>query len=52
MNVDKLIYEAVGASFEVYNQFGPGLLEGVYEKALMHELKLRGLHVASEVPVD
>ena len=52
MTVDKLIYEAIGASFEVYNAFGPGLLESVYEKALIQELKLRGLKVASQVPVD
>ena len=52
MTVDKLIYEAIGASFEVYNAFGPGLLESVYEKALIQELKLRGLKVTSQVPVD
>lgn len=52
MTVDKLIYEAIGASFEVYNALGPGLLESVYEKALIQELKLRGLKVASQIPVD
>ena len=52
MITDKLIYEAIGACFEVYNALGPGLLENVYEKALMQELKLRGLHVASQIPVD
>ena len=52
MTIDKLIYEAIGASFEVYNVLGPGLLESVYEKALIHELKLRGLQVSSQVPVD
>ena len=52
MTTDKLIYEAIGACFEVYNALGPGLLESVYEKALMQELKLRGLHVASQILVD
>ena len=52
MDVNKLIYDAIGASFEVYNALGPGLLEGVYEKALIHELKLRGLKVSSQVPVE
>lgn len=52
MEVDKLIYDAIGASFEVYNALGPGLLESVYEKALIHELKLRGLNVSSQVPVE
>ena len=52
MDVNKLIYVAIGASFEVYNSLGPGLLESVYEKALIHELKLRGLNVSSQVPVE
>lgn len=52
MTTDKLIYESIGACFEVCNTLGPGLLESVYEKALMQELKLRGLHVASQIPVD
>ncbi len=52
MNTDKLIYEVIGASMEVYNALGPGLLESVYEKALVYELRLRGLKVASQLPVD
>ena len=28
---------------EVYGHFGPGLLESVYEKAMLRELELRGL---------
>lgn len=52
MDVNKLIYDAIGASFEVYNALGPGLLESVYEKALIYELKLRGLSVSSQVPVE
>ena len=51
MSVDKLIYEAIGASFEVYNSLGPGLLEHVYEKALVHELEIRGLHVETQTLV-
>lgn len=49
---DKLIYEAIGACYDVYNYLGPGLLESVYEKALIQELKLRDLSVKSQVPVD
>lgn len=52
MTTDKLIYEAIGSCFEVYNALGPGLLESVYEKALTQEFKLRGLNVKSQVPVD
>ncbi len=35
----------------VYGYFGPGLLESVYEKALVRELELRGLKVTSQVTV-
>ena len=45
------MYEVRGAAMEVYNHFGPGLLESVYEKAMMQELKLRGLKVVSQVPI-
>lgn len=34
---------------DVYGYFGPGLLESVYEKAMMRELQLRGLKVQSQV---
>ncbi len=47
----KLIYEVRGAAMEVYNHFGPGLLESVYEKAMAQELTLRGLNVETQVPV-
>ena len=52
MTVDELIYESIGACFEVYNELGPGLLESVYEKALRYELELRELNVKSQVAVD
>ena len=37
--------------FEVYKNLGPGLLESVYEKALMMELASRGMTVKNQVPV-
>jgi len=37
---------------EVYNYYGPGLLEAVYHKALILEMEQRGLKVESEIPVD
>ena len=46
--VQKLRYEdltkvIIGAAIEVHKLVGPGLLEGVYEECLCHELKLRDL---------
>ena len=52
MSIDQLIYEVIGASFEVYNSLGPGLLENVYEKALKHELQIRQLNVETQTPVE
>ena len=49
---DPLSYKVIGCAMEVYNTFGPGLLEAAYEKALIHELQLNGLSVASQVPVE
>ena len=39
------------AAFHVHSALGPGLLETVYEVALEHELKKRGLAVKRQEPV-
>lgn len=36
---------------EVYKQLGPGLLESVYEQALIQELKLNDIPVDSQVEI-
>ena len=41
----------IGAVIEVHRLLGPGLLEGVYESCLCHELMLRGLKVERQVAV-
>ena len=51
MTVNELTYEIRGAIFDVYNELGPGLLESVYEEALVFELKERGLEVERQVEV-
>jgi GxxExxY protein len=33
----------IGAAIEVHRTMGPGLLESIYERCLMHELDLRGI---------
>jgi GxxExxY protein len=39
----------VGAAFRVHAELGPGLLEGVYEVCLAHELTKRGFFVERQV---
>lgn len=49
---DQLTEEIIGAAIEVHKILGPGLLESIYEQALLHELNLRGIEAAREVKVD
>ena len=46
---DSLTERVLGAVFEVSNTLGAGFLEKVYQRALLHELRLRGLRVAAEL---
>ena len=39
----------IGAAIEVHRHLGPGLLESAYERALHHELQLRGARVLRQV---
>ena len=48
---DSLTYKIIGCAMEVYKQLGPGLLESVYEQALVHELKLNDIPVESQVEI-
>lgn len=53
MTENELSYQIRGAIFEVYNHFGPGLYEQVYEAAMMIELTSRGIaRVGAQVPFD
>lgn len=52
MKTNDLTYEIINCALEVHNFLGPGLLESVYQKALIHELKLRGFKIDYEVPIE
>lgn len=49
--INDLSYNIVGAAIEVHKALGPGLLESVYEKCLLHELKLRGYTVEQQISI-
>jgi len=53
MTLDNITYEIRGAIYDVYKALGPGLLESVYEEALVFELEQRGLKVERQkvVPI-
>lgn len=46
-----LTYKIRGAIFEVYNYWGPGLFEQIYEESLVHQLRKEGLKVEQQVPL-
>lgn len=50
--MENLSYKVIGCVLEVYKTLGPGLLESVYEAALMKEFSLRGIHAQNQVPID
>ncbi|MEW6608722.1 MAG: GxxExxY protein [bacterium] len=41
-------YQILNAAFEVHNALGCGFLEKVYENSLIHELRLKRMHVESQ----
>ena len=51
MTENEITYEIRGAIYDVYKALGPGLLESVYEEALVFELEQRGLIVEKQKQV-
>ncbi len=51
---DTLSHAAIGAAIEVHRLKGPGLMESIYEKCLMHEFHLRRIPAVNQqvVPVE
>ena len=41
----------IGVAYEVANHLGGGFLEKVYERAMLRELRLRGIPAAAQVPI-
>jgi GxxExxY protein len=42
-DLDALVQKTIGACIEVHKELGPGLLEGVYPRALARELEALGI---------
>ena len=41
----------VDVAFQIHTSLGPGLLESVYQKVMVYELRKRGLQVEEELPL-
>ncbi|MES2838620.1 MAG: GxxExxY protein [Bacteroidota bacterium] len=48
---NEISYQIRGAAFKVHSALGPGLLESVYETALMFELRKHGYDVKNQIGV-
>ena len=44
-------HRILGCAYDVHTELGPGLLESVYEKALIYALKEQGFYVHNQVNV-
>lgn len=47
--ITQLSYNVLGCAIRVHKEIGPGLLESVYEKCLIHELRSNGHHVLQQI---
>jgi len=52
--IDHLSYNIIGCAIEVHKLLGPGLLESIYTKCLIQELKIKGYVVCNQlmIPLD
>ena len=46
-----LAYRVIGCAMKVYSSLGPGLLESIYEEALMIELDNNDIYAVSQIPI-
>ena len=51
MTDNQITYQIRGAIYDVYKKLGPGLLESVYEEAMVYELEKKGLKVERQLEV-
>jgi GxxExxY protein len=49
--LEAIVTAVVDIAFRIHQKLGPGLLESVYVKILVYELKKQGFNVDVEVPV-
>ena len=50
-HLNELTYNIIGAAIEVHKELGPGLLESIYEKYLIHLLREQGFKLVAQKKV-
>jgi GxxExxY protein len=50
-SLNRLSEGVIGCAIEVHRELGPGLLERIYEDAMVYELTAAGLQVERQVPI-
>ncbi len=48
---EKIAKAIVNAAFKIHNEFGPGLLEKIYEACLVHQLRQMGFSVERQASI-
>ena len=51
LELEELTGKIIGAAIEVHRQLGPGFIESIYENALVHELRKRGLKAEQQLEI-
>ena len=49
--LNRLSNVIIEVALDVHRRLGPGLLESVYEAIVAHELRKKGLHVQTQLPI-
>ena len=52
MDINKLSSEIICAAIEVHKALGPGLLESADEECICHELRIGGLSLERQKPLN
>ena len=52
MEIESLIKTVIQCAYDVRTHLAAGFLENVYQKALIIELKEKGIHADTETPIN
>ena len=50
-DLEQLAHDVIGCCIEVHRELGPGLIEGIYARAVAMEMTARGISFEAEKPI-